>query len=297
MIKQLIVILLLLCGLANNTFGGAYALGSIYTSAPTLSTTKPVYGIAGYILVSPVSLNTTGHGVLYHTHTNISQWGYETIIYYGGGATGTVSIKSYTWAKNNQYKDYLHPTYGNGTTTIPVPPQWSHTDYDIQLAVNGTWSAGALKYLTDITIGTETKKAILFQNISFFQQYAGTTTGAWREYIAIKNFVAQTMELKWAQKWDGTKAENGNPSHPSPKWAGSLETFNYDSPGSATTYNSSGTASVGNANMAFINKVGIPQLMDSANQTLRTSDTADNTGLIVYSPSGANAFAWLGKVP
>lgn len=292
MIKQVMVIFLLLCGLAGNTFAGTFAIGTLpKTATYNISATKPVYGITGYILVSPVTITpSSGHGSqTYHTHSNFSNHTYETIVYYG--ANGDISLKAFSWAVNNNYVNYLHPAYGNGTTTLPVPPQWQHADYDVQIAASGTWTAGVLKYLTNITIGTETKKAIYFENFSFFKQYAGTTTGKWRDFIRIKNFETQSMDYKWAQAWDGTLAENHITAFNGHSgFSGSLETFN-----TGTPFPSAPTVSVGNYGMTFY-QIGIPTLMDNTNHDLTLVDTNDNTGLTVYN-AGAHAGEWLGHAP
>lgn len=172
--------------------------------------------------------------------------------------------------------------------------------YGITISNNGSVTSAANPYVTDIAVGTETKKAIYFEDVSVFTPlYAGTTTGRWLEIIRLRNFNGTNsgnMDMKWAHQWEGKLEDNFPISPHHSHWAGHLEVFNYGSY-SPNPFNSQGTVSVGNHQMDMAGPIGNFVPFNTNFLYLTSTDVGSNpTGITVYNPS-ASPGSWLAHVP
>jgi hypothetical protein len=170
---------------------------------------------------------------------------------------------------------------------------------NLQVSATGTVLPAAANYVTDVVIGTETKKAIWFDDTSLFTPITGTSNGRWLEVIRIKNFNTNQMEVKWAHSFNGSLNDNfwGTVTPPilAPGfWAGRIEVFNRPPDGSTGTFTSAGTVSAGNHLMGFTGPTGKSIPFNDTYFRMVSTDPA--TGLSIYNP-GSSAGSWLAHVP
>jgi hypothetical protein len=77
----------MLCGVGNiiEVIAGNYAVGTIFKTSD-FPVPQPRYGVRGYIVLEPDGI-PSGDSIIYHTMTNHSLKGSETIIMYNWGAS------------------------------------------------------------------------------------------------------------------------------------------------------------------------------------------------------------------
>lgn len=304
-IKRLIFVLVMLCGFnTGKIWAGGYGVGAVWNLSRLVP--SPIYGIRGYIIVEPNTLYQAGQGIIYHTQTNGSKHGSEVIVKYSN--TSPVGhLQFFIWRWVPTAHNFINDLVGSDTALSDSVGAISSVGYQVSTG-GGTIASDFNKYVGTVTVGTETKKAIYFDNVSLFQMNTGTNTGIWREYTRIKDFDTGLMVTKWQHRWSGVLAENFSPTlYKANCWAGAWEVFN----GSSTPYSSTGTRSAGNAFMEFIGPNGLWYPFDTVVTHLKTTDGttttyyppgepwgigAGNSGFTVYNP-GASPGLWLTNVP
>ncbi len=251
MSRQILLILLLVVGLCGTVRGGEFAVGTIYDYG-TFST-QPQWGIRGFVVIEPNGLYQSGKGAFYHTMTNSSRYGSETLVVYWNDV---IHFRSYKWVPAN------HNFRNNLDTSDTANIGW-WGDKTIGSA-NGTIDPSFQKYVTTLTLDGIQYKAIFFDNVSNWD----SVQGKWREVTSLKNFNTGAMEIVFDISWDGTMSENfTNEYNGHNQWAGCFETF---TSGSRYSYNNGKKA--GNYLMDYLDSSGVWVPFNTPKCRLRSSD-------------------------
>ena len=87
----------MMCGIGNiiEVSAGSYAIGTIFKTTD-FPGAQPRYGVRGYIVLDTYGI-PSGDSLIYHTMTNHSLRGSETIITYNGGSGREIAYSLYRW--------------------------------------------------------------------------------------------------------------------------------------------------------------------------------------------------------
>lgn len=196
----------MLCGVGNimEVSAGDYAVGTVYNYNYFTAQTK--WGVRGYFIIDPYGLPTPSNVDRYHTTTNHSKYGSETMIYYKNNA---IQLYGHRWVPSGH-------NYRNNLTGDTTGNQaWVNFGYIGD--ANGTFSSTFLNnYIVTLTLEGVQYKAIYLEDVSTY------SNGTWREIVRIRKNDNVTYVVLDDFSWDGTVSENfaslGNGV-----WAGAIE--------------------------------------------------------------------------
>ncbi len=256
------------------SFAGDYAVGTIFNTSQFTSQ-QPRYGVRGYFVLEPYGLPHTSSNPIYHTTTNHSLYGSETIICYWGDST--IYFQIYKWVPTGRgYVDNLH---GTGSSTGWHQPATKYIGNS-----NGNIDSSFQKYTTTLTLDGESKKVLYLENVSDWN--SGNNT--WHEVTRLYNYNISNWDTLMDISWSGSMYDNYATTTTQGMWAGALETFD-------SGYSSYNGKKAGNYQMDYIRLDGSWTPMASPFCSLRTDDSA-RTGLRVVNQNPVPGY-WLATVP
>lgn len=274
----IVVIVLGLCGICNfsNVFAGNYSVGTIFQTSQFPNPLSR-YGCMGYFALEPYGLPHTSSNPIYHTTTNHSKYGSETIVCYWGNST--IELRIYKWVPSGRgYIDNLHGTTNNSSWHSPATKSIGNS--------NGNIDSNFAKYTTILTLDGESKKVVRIQNVSDWN--SGNNT--WREITRLYNYNTSSWETLMDISWNGSVSDNHSTTSTQGMWGGALETFD-------SGYSSYGGKKAGNYSMNYLKPKPdgtwewTPMVFPFC--TLRTYDSA--TGLRVINQNPLPSY-WLATV-
>lgn len=260
MLKRGLLMGVVLLGLLiNNLFisdikAGEYAVGTIYDYGTFSS--QPRWGIRGYIIIEPNGLAQSGSGrnIIYHTMTNSSRYGSETIIAY---YLNDINFVSYKWVPSG--KNFVNNLDSSDTASTGW---WGEKNIG---SADGTIDSNFQKYVTTLTLSGAQYKAIFIENVSDWN----SGQSKWNEVTRLKNFNAGNMDVVMDISWDGSQSDNFTSDYNGHnQWAGCFETFN-----TGTRFSSNNGKKAGCYLMDYINSSGNWTAFDTPKCRLRDPDT------------------------
>ena len=282
MFKKLLLSLLLCVGMASVTqvHAGSYAIGTIFDYTQFSSQAR--YGITGYIVLETNGPLPMGGGSwIYHTHTNHSRFGSETIAAYR--SNGNIGLWLYTWIPDgtSAYPNDIDCNAYDNINSVAIEESFN-VQYKTFLVGtgDGTIAADFQKYTTNATLEGESKKVIRFENVSDWNP-----NGTWREVTKLYNYNTSSWDIVMDITWSGSQNMNHSVSSTQGMWAGSAETF-------GSSFSSWNGKEIGNYSMCFIGSSGLFRSMTTPYCTLKTSD--GTTGMSVVNSNPLPSY-WLGR--
>lgn len=273
MFKRVLFVMALLVGIGNAVHAGDYAVGTKFVY--TAFSAQPKYGVRGYFVLEPNGLPHSASYPIYHTTTNHSRYGSETIVVYGGN--GSIDLKIVTWIPNDR------GCYDN-LTQSPLNPSYYVWYKTLHIGnSNGNIDSTFQKYTTTATLEGESKKVILVENVSDWN----SGVGKWREITRLYNYDTNSWDTLLDVVWNGNMQDNYSSLATEGVWAGALETFE----GTLPAWNGK---KAGNYSMLFIGANGLWVSMQSPWCSLQESHS--KTGLQVVNSNPIPSY-WLATVP
>ncbi len=285
MFKKILLLLMVCAGLAASSvmekaIAGNYAVGTVYDY--TQFGVQARYGVTGYIILEvngPLPMG--GAEWLYHTQTNHSRFGSETIATYR--SNGRIGLWLYTWIPDgtgaypndvdfNAYDNLLGQDITNSYNR-------QYKTYLVGLG-DGNIDSSFQKYTTNGTLEGESKKVVRFENVSEWNP-----NGTWREVTKLYNYNTSSWDVVMDITWTASKEANYSSGSGQGYWAGAVETF-------ANNFASWNGKEIGSYGMCFIGSSGLFSSMQSPWCTLKTSNSA--TGMTVVNSNPIPSY-WLGR--